>query len=72
MVKNDIAKKTVYDKLVAKVNSIDKSWFLLKTKYDTDNWDLEKKNPDSSGLIKKLDYNTKITEIEKKYQVLVV
>ena len=35
-VKNDVVKKTVYDKLVAKVNSIDTSAFVLKTKYDTD------------------------------------
>ena len=35
VVKNDVVKKTVYDKLVAKVNSIDTSIFVLKTKYDT-------------------------------------
>ena len=35
VVKN-VVKKTVYDKLVAKVNSIDTSAFVLKTKYDTD------------------------------------
>ena len=29
-------KKTVYDRLVAKVNSIDTSGFVLKTNYDTD------------------------------------
>ena len=40
VVKNDVVKKTVSDKLVAKVDNID-----------------------SSGLIKKTDYNTKITEI---------
>ena len=34
-VKYDVAKKTVYDKLVAKINNIDNSGFLLKTKYDT-------------------------------------
>ena len=28
-------KKIVYDKLVAKVNTIDTSDFVLKTKYDT-------------------------------------
>ena len=43
VVKNDVVKKTVYDKLVAKVNSIDKSSFVLKTKYDTDKIELEKK-----------------------------
>ena len=36
VVKNDVVKKTVHDKLVAKVNSIDTSAFDLKTKYDTD------------------------------------
>ena len=36
VVKNDVVKKTVYDKLVAKVNSIDTSAFVSKTKYDTD------------------------------------
>ena len=35
IVKNYV-KKTVYDKLVAKVNSIDTSGFVLKNNYDTD------------------------------------
>ena len=35
VVKNDVVKKTEYNKLVAKVNSIDTSVFVLKTKYDT-------------------------------------
>ena len=35
VVKNDVVKKTKYDKLVAKVNIIDTSGFVLKTKYDT-------------------------------------
>ena len=33
VVKNDVVKKTVYDKLVVKVNNIDTSDFVLKTKY---------------------------------------
>ena len=37
VVKNDVVKKTVYDKLVAKVDNIDTSNFVLKTKYQTDN-----------------------------------
>ena len=53
VVKNDDFKKTVYDKLVAKVNSIDTSGFLLRTKYDSDKRELEKKIPDTSGLVKK-------------------
>ena len=66
VVKNDVVKKTVYDKLVAKVNSIDTSGFVLKTKYDTDKSELENKIPDTSGLIKKTDYDAKIREIEGK------
>ena len=33
VVKNDVVKKSVYDQLVAKVNNIDTSDFVLKTKY---------------------------------------
>ena len=36
LVKNDVVEKTVYDKLVAKVDNIDTSDFALKTKYKTD------------------------------------
>ena len=66
VVKNDVVKKTVYDKLVAKVNSIDTSAFVLKTKYDSDKSEIENKIPDTSRLVKKTDYNAKITEIEGK------
>ena len=66
LVKNDVVKKTVYDKRVAKVSSIDTSGFVLKTKYDTDKKELGNKIPDTSGLVKKTDYNAKITEIEGK------
>ena len=62
VVKNDVVKKIVFDKLVAKVNSIDTSGFVLKTKYDTDKSKLKNKIPDTSGLVKK----TKTTEIEGK------
>ena len=44
VVKNDVVKKTVYDKLVAKVDNIDTSDFVLKTKYQTDKTELEKKS----------------------------
>ena len=59
-------KKTEYDKLVAKVDNIDTSGFVLKTKYDTNKSELENKIPDTSGLVKKTNYNTKITELENK------
>ena len=62
VVKN-VFENNVYDKLVVKVNSIDTSGFVLKTKYDTDKSELENKIPDTSNLVKMTDYNTKITEI---------
>ena len=65
-VKNDVIRKDVYNKLVAKGNNIDTSRFVLKNKYDTDKSELEKKISDASGLVKKTDYNIKITEIEGK------
>ena len=63
VVKTDVVKKDVYDKLVTKVNSIDTSGFVLKTKYDADISELENKIPDTSSLVKKTDYNTIIAEI---------
>ena len=58
--------KKLYDNLVAKVNSIDTSRFLLETKYDTDKSEIENKIPDPGGLVKKTDYDAKFTEIEGK------
>ena len=65
VVKNEVVKKTVYDKLVAKVNNIDTSEF-VKTKYDADKAELEKKISNTSSLVKKSDYNSKISELENK------
>ena len=62
VVKNDVVKKAVYDKLAAKVNNIDTSDFVLKTKYQTDKTELEKKIPDVTDFVKK----TKLTELENK------
>ena len=53
VVKNDVVKKTVYDKLVRKGNNIDTSGFVLKTKYNTDNTELEKKIPNVTNFFKK-------------------
>ena len=57
-----LLKKTVYDKLVAKVNNIDTSDFVLKTKYQTDKTKLENKIPDVNNLVKE----TKLTELQNK------
>ena len=43
VVKNDVVKKTEYDKLVAKVNGIDTTCFVLRTKYGKDGSDFEDK-----------------------------
>ena len=66
VVKNDIVKKTVYNKLVAKVDNIDSNDFVLKTKYSTDKTKLENKIPDTNNLVKKTDCNTEITKTENK------
>ena len=71
MVNNEVVKETVYDKFVAKVNATDNSCIALKTQYNTDKSDLEKKIndadnkiTDTSELVKKTDYSSKISEIE--------
>ena len=66
VVKNDVIKKAEYNKLANKVNNIDTSRFILKTKYNADKLELWKKIPDTSNYINKSDDNTKINEIENK------
>ena len=66
VVKNDVVKKDAYDKLVAKVDNIDTSGIVLRTKYNTDKSELENKIHDISGLVKKTDYNAKITDLATK------
>ena len=66
LVKNDVVKKDVYNKLIAKINNIDTSGSVLKAKYDTDKSEIENQIPDTIGLVKKTNYNTKITELENK------
>ena len=68
VVKNDVVKKTVYDKLVAEVDNIDTSDFVLKTNYNSDKAELENKILNVSNLVKK----TKLTELEKKIPDLVI
>ena len=68
VVKDDAVKKDVYDKLVAKVNSIDTSGFVLKTNYDTDKSELENKIPDVTDFFKK----AKLTELENKISDLLI
>ena len=63
----------MYNKLVPKVDAIDTSGFVLKSKCDTDESSLKKKVIDAdkeildtSGLVKKTNYNANISEIEGK------
>ena len=60
VVKNDVVKKTVYNKLVAKVDNIDTSDFVLKTNYNTKITEIEGKIPGISNLATK----TALTVIE--------
>ena len=79
VVKNDVVKKTECNSLKTKVDSIDTTNFVLKTKYEKDGSDFEdkiskihKKIPDVSDLVKKTNFNAKVTEIKVKYLVLVL
>ena len=72
VVKIMLLKKTVYDKLVAKVNSVDTSALVLKTKYDTDKSELEKKLLILAVLLKRQIAMLKSPKERVKYQVLVV
>ena len=51
VVKNDVVKKGVYDKLAAKVDNIDTSDFVLKTEFQADKTELENKISDVSNLV---------------------
>ena len=62
VVNNNVAKKTIYDKLVAKVNKIDTSDFVLKTSYNGGKTELEKKIPNVTDFIKE----AKLTELEER------
>ena len=62
VVKNDVIKKTVYDKLVAKVDNIDTSGLVEKTDYNTKITEIEDKVPDIIGLATK----TALTTVENK------
>ena len=62
VVKNDVVKKTVYDKLVAKVDNIDTSGLVEKTDYNTKIAEIEGKIPDISGLTTK----AALTTVENK------
>ena len=62
LVKNDVVKKDVSDKLVTKVNNIDTNDFLLKTMCNTDKTELENKIPNVTGFVKE----AKLTELENK------
>ena len=62
MLKMMFLKKAVYEKLATKVNNIDISEFVLKTKYQTDKIELKKKISDVNDFV-----NKKKTHWIKKY-----
>ena len=52
-IKNDVVKKTDYNKLVTKVDNIDTSGLVKETDYNSKITEIEDKIPDNSGLVKK-------------------
>ena len=69
VVKNDVVKKTEYSSLKTKVDNIDNSSYITKTKFENDISDLDdkidktdKKIPDVSDLVKK----STLTGVKKK------
>ena len=62
----------MYDKLVAKINSIDTTGFVLKTMYNTDKAEYENEIPDTSDLVKKHIIILKSLKQKVKAQMLVV
>ena len=65
-----ILSKILYDKLVIKVSVIDtkipSTSGLVTARSWEDNWGYRQKDTYASVLVKKIDYNTKITESENK------
>ena len=72
VVKNDVVRKAVYGKLVEKVNNIDTSTFDLKTQYDTDKSEPEKKILIQVDLLKRQIIGLKLVKLKVKYLVFVV
>ena len=78
-VNNEIVQKIVHDKLIAKVNVIHTSGFVLKAQYNTDIScldkkinDADKKIPEISGLVKKQIIMQKLLRQKAKYLVFLV
>ena len=46
VVRNNVVKKTEYDRLISKVNGIDTTHFVSRTKYEKDGSELERKISD--------------------------
>ena len=68
VVKNDVVKKTEYNKLVTKVDNIDTTNFVKKNKYEKDGLGfkdkiskIDKKYLTLVAWLKKTDFNTKVT-----------
>ena len=79
VVENDVTKKTVYDKLITRVNAIDTSKFILKTPYSIDKSGLEKKidNTDKKilipvDLLEKQVIMLKLLRFKMKYLIMLL
>ena len=79
VVENNVTKKTVYDKLITRVNAIDTSKFVLKTPYSIDKSGLEKKidNTDKKilipvDLLEKQVIMLKLLRFKMKYLIMLL
>ena len=57
---NDLTAKTDFNNLKTKVDDIDLSKYILKTKYDSEVGDLKLKISDISGLLQTSVFNSKM------------
>ena len=71
VVKNDVVKKVVYDKLVVKVNYINTGGFVLKNKYDTDKTELIKEYiMKNSFITEKIKFMILVNLLRKQITIL--
>ena len=72
LLKMRLLKKTIYHQLAAKVNNIDTSDFVLKTKHQTDKAELEKKFLILAVLLKKQTTIRNSLNLKTKSLMLVI
>ena len=70
VVKHDVVKKTEYDELVKKFNTIDTSKLVSKTDYNVKVKNIENKTSSITGLVTSATINGKINEVKIKIPIV--